>query len=164
MRVGRVPGGFDARRCALWREYRYFIWHGRICWPHARGFVWHRKRPWDAEKARSACGVLEGRHDFRAFCKTGECPEDSVRTIRRARYKKMGDLSLIIVRAPSFLMNMVRIMIGNIDKVARGEEPLSWLEGLLTGAERALSGVTAPPDGLFFWRAAYEEDIFKHSL
>jgi tRNA pseudouridine38-40 synthase len=159
-RVGRVPENFDARRCALWREYRYLVWHGRSCWPHIRGFVWHRKHRWDAEKARAAVHALEGRHDFRAFCKTGECPENSVRTLHRVRYKKMGDLSLIVVRAPSFLMNMVRIMVGNIDKVARGEEPLSWLEGLLSGAERVSSGMTAPPEGLFFWRAAYEENIF----
>jgi tRNA pseudouridine38-40 synthase len=58
-------------------------------------------------------------------------------------------------------MNMVRIMVGNIDKIARGEEPLSWLEGLLAGAERVLSGVTAPAEGLFFWRAAYNGDIFQ---
>jgi tRNA pseudouridine38-40 synthase len=74
--------------------------------------------------------------------------------------KKMGDMSLIVVRAQSFLMNMVRIMVGNIDKVARGEEPLSWLEGLLAGAERVSSGMTAPPDGLFFWRAAYKEHLY----
>ncbi|MDR1049390.1 MAG: tRNA pseudouridine(38-40) synthase TruA [Synergistaceae bacterium] len=160
MRAGRVPEDFDARRSALWREYRYFIWHGRSCWPHLRGFVWQRKRRWDAEKARLACRALEGSHDFRAFCKTGECPENSVRTLHRVRYKKMGDLSLIVVRAPSFLMNMVRIMVGNIDKVARGEEPLPWIEGLLNGAERVSSGMTAPPEGLFFWRAAYGGDIF----
>jgi tRNA pseudouridine38-40 synthase len=161
MRVGRVPEDFDARRSALWREYRYFVWHGRSCWPHLRGLVWQRTRRWAAEKARLACRALEGSHDFRAFCKTGECPENSVRTLHRVRYKKRGDLSLIVVRAPSFLMNMVRIMVGNIDKVARGEEPLSWLEGLLTGAERVSSGVTAPPDGLFFWRTAYEGDLFR---
>jgi tRNA pseudouridine38-40 synthase len=161
MRVGKVPEDFDARRSALWREYRYFVWHGRSCWPHIRGFVWQRKRPWDAEKARTASHAMEGTHDFRAFCKTGECPENSVRTLRRVRYRKMGDLSLIAVRAPSFLMNMVRIMVGNIDKVARGEESLSWLQGLLTGAERVASGMTAPPEGLFFWRAAYGENIFR---
>jgi tRNA pseudouridine38-40 synthase len=163
MRAARVPEDFDARRSALWREYRYFVWHGRICWPHMSGFVWHRRRRWDAEKARLACRALEGSHDFRAFCKTGECPENSVRTLLRVRYKKMGDLSLIVARAPSFLMNMVRIMVGNIDKVARGEEPLSWLEGLLAGAERVSSGVTAPPYGLFFWRAAYGENFFESS-
>jgi tRNA pseudouridine38-40 synthase len=157
MRVREVPRDFHARRSALWREYRYFVWHGRSCWPHLRNRVWWRKFPWDPGKVREACRILEGSHDFRAFCKTGECPEASVRTRSRARYKKMGNLSLILVRAPSFLMNMVRIMVGNIDKIGRGEEPLTWLEGLLSGTGRGASAMTAPAAGLYCWRAAYEE-------
>ncbi|MDR1979442.1 MAG: tRNA pseudouridine(38-40) synthase TruA [Synergistaceae bacterium] len=160
MRVERAPGDFHARRSALWREYRYFVWHGRSCWPHLRGFVWWRKRPWDGEKVRAACRMLEGNHDFRAFCKTGECPENSVRTLSRVRYKRMGDLSLIVTRAPSFLMNMVRIMVGNIDSIGRGEEPLSWLEALLGGTGRDASAMTAPAGGLYFWRVAYREFTF----
>ncbi|GHS88833.1 tRNA pseudouridine synthase A [Synergistales bacterium] len=159
MKIGRVSDEFHARRSALWREYRYFIWHGRSCPPFLRTVCWWRKYPWDACLARCACRALEGRHDFRAFCKTGECPEDGHRDISRVRYKTIGDLSIIVVRAPSFLMNMVRIMVGNIDKVARLEEPLSWLEGLLNGAERERSGMTAPADGLFFWRVAYEGEF-----
>ena len=168
MRVLRAPEGFHARYAALWREYRYFVWHGRSCWPHLRGLVWWRKRLWDEEKVREACRLLEGRHDFRAFCKTGECPEDSVRVLSRVRCKKMGGLTLLVVRAPSFLMNMVRVIVGNIDKVGCGKEPLSWLRWLLgetgqageRGLERKFSGVTAPADGLYFWRGAYRELSF----
>jgi tRNA pseudouridine38-40 synthase len=178
MRIERVSENFHARRSALWREYRYFIWHGRSCWPHLRGLVWWRKRPWDSVKVREACRILEGRHDFRAFCKTGECPEDSVRTLSRVCYKRravaQGELSLIVVRAPSFLMNMVRIIIGNLDRIGCGEEPTSWLEGLLgesersasamdrelSGADRRFSGATAPASGLYLWRVAYEEFSF----
>ena len=64
---------------------------------------------------------------------------------------------MLTVRAPSFLMNMVRILVGNVDAVARGRQPVSWLEGLLAGDERSQSAVTAPACGLYFWRAAYRE-------
>jgi tRNA pseudouridine38-40 synthase len=160
MEVRKTSKDFHARRSALWREYRYFVWHGRSCWPHLRGFVWWRKRPWDGENVRKACEILEGSHDFRAFCKTGECPENSVRTLSRVRYKRMGDLSLIVVRAPSFLMNMVRIMVGNIDRIGCGRESISWLQWLLGGTGRDASAMTAPAGGLYFWRAAYEEFTF----
>ncbi|MDR3231992.1 MAG: hypothetical protein LBT65_11180, partial [Synergistaceae bacterium] len=162
-----VPGDFHARRSALWREYRYFVWHGGSCLPHLRDLVWWNKRRWNEEKVRAACRILEGRHDFRAFCKTGECPEDSVRTLSRARCKKCGNLSLIVVRAPSFLMNMVRIIMGNIDRIGQEAEPLSWLEGLLgdpgreaSGVDRRFSGPTAPACGLYFWRVGYSEPVF----
>jgi tRNA pseudouridine38-40 synthase len=165
MQAFRVPEGFSARKSALWREYRYFVWHGVSCWPHLRGLVWWRKRFWDRDRVREACRILEGTHDFRAFCKTGECPENSSRTLHFARYKKKGNLSLIAVRAPSFLMNMVRIMVGNLDRIGCGKEPAAWLKGLLGeegGAPRNRedSGVTAPACGLYFWRAAYKEFAF----
>jgi len=166
MRARRVPDGFDARRSALWREYRYFIWHGRSCWPHLRDMVWWCKHQWNADSVRQACRILEGRHDFRAFCKTEECPEESMRTISSLRYKKIGLLSIVIARAPSFLTNMVRIIVGSLDRVGRGDEPTSWLKELLgeSGAaepHRKFSGITAPACGLYFWRAAYEDVDFS---
>jgi tRNA U38,U39,U40 pseudouridine synthase TruA len=67
---------------------------------------------------------------------------------------------MIVVRAPSFLMNMVRIMVGNIDKIGCGKEPLSWLQSLLNGIGRDASAMTAPASGLYFWRVAYREFTF----
>jgi len=118
------------------------------------------------KSVREACRILEGDHDFRAFCKTGECPKESTRTILRLRCKKIGSLSIVIVRAPSFLMNMVRIIVGSLDSVGRGDEPASWFRELLGEAgatrkpERKFSGVTAPACGLYFWRTAYEDVDF----
>ena len=157
MGVYPVSERFDARRSALWREYRYFIWHGWVCPPHLNGLVWWRKVPWAIDRARAACRLLEGEHDFRAFCKTGECPERSVRTLERVRCRRWGPMTVLSVRAPSFLMNMVRIIVGNVDAVARGKESLNWLEALLAGDERSRSAVTAPACGLYFWRAGYRE-------
>lgn len=165
VKVFPVAPDFNARRSALWREYRYFVWHGWVCPPHLNGRVWWRKVDWDLDLARSACRLLEGEHDFRAFCRTGECPEQSVRTLSRLRLQRWGAMSVLTVRAPSFLMNMVRILVGNIDAVARTRwgspggkrRPLSWLEKLLSGVERSGSAMTAPACGLWFWRAAYKE-------
>jgi len=66
-------------------------------------------------------------------------------------------MTVLSVRAPSFLMNMVRILVGNLDAVARGKASLDWLEGLLAGDKRSRSAVTAPACGLYFWRAGYRE-------
>jgi uncharacterized protein YfaS (alpha-2-macroglobulin family) len=68
-------------------------------------------------------GININMNDFRAFCKAGECPEKSARTISRLRDKKIGGLAIVTARAPSFLTNMVRIIVGSLDRVGRGEEP-----------------------------------------
>ena len=157
MKVFRVQSDFNARRSALWREYRYFIWHGWVCPPVLNNYVWWRKgKAWDMDLAREACAMIEGRHNFRAFCRAGECPPDSFRTIERVRLRNRGPLSVITVRAPSFLTNMVRIIVGNVNAIALGKESLSWLSGLLEGGEREESAMTVPACGLWFWKVKYD--------
>lgn len=156
MRASYVPDDFDARRSAISREYKYFVWHGWVCPPFLNGFVWWRKgKPWNMDIAREACRLIQGRHNFKAFCKTGECPDDPFRTIDTLRIRNRGNLSIITVRARSFLTNMVRIIVGNINAVSLGRNNLAWLEELLSGRERDESAMTAPACGLWFWRATY---------
>ena len=159
MKAEVVDEAFDARRSAIWREYRYFIWHGWVCPPALNNYVWWRKgKAWDMDIAREACRMLQGRHNFRAFCRAGECPPDPFRTIDVVRLRNRGPLSILTVRARSFLTNMVRIIVGNIDTIALGKEPLSWLEGLLSGGERSASAMTVPASGLWFWKVHYGKE------
>lgn len=154
-----VPGTFDARRSALWREYRYFIWHGNAPAPLLRGRAWWNKQRWDNARARAACALYVGSHDFRAFCRTAECPDRTTRTILRATLHRQGNLSVFAVRGNAFLTNMVRIMVGNIDAVGRGREDLSWISDLLSGRCRDESAMTAPAEGLYLWQVGYGEGI-----
>ena len=161
MRAYYVPENFNARYSALSREYKYFVYHGHVCPPVMNNFVWHRKSSakWDMTLARKACGMIQGRHNFRAFCRAGECPDDPFRTIDTLRIRTRGNLSIISVKAQSFLTNMVRIIVGNIDTVATGKKSLAWLEELLTGSERTESAMTVPACGLWFWRVNYESNL-----
>ena len=123
-------------------------------------FVWWRKgKPWDMELAKRACKLIEGRHNFRAFCRAGECPDDPFRTINSLRIRNRGELSIISVKAPSFLTNMVRIITGNINSIALGKNSLEWLESLLTGSERDKSAMTVPACGLWFWKVYYSSGL-----
>ncbi|MCL1875747.1 MAG: tRNA pseudouridine(38-40) synthase TruA [Synergistaceae bacterium] len=155
MDVFSVDESFDARRSALWREYRYFVYHGSSCLAPLRPFVWWNRCFWDLEQVRTACRLLTGRHDFRAFCKAAECPENSVRTLLRVSCKRIGRMTMLQVRGEAFLNNMVRIIVGNLDRVGRGEVTAGWMRELLSGMNRIESGMTAPSSGLFFWRVGY---------
>ena len=156
MKIFIVPENFNARRSALYREYKYFIWHGSVCPPMLNNFVWWRKgKIWNMETAREACKLIEGRHNFKAFCRAVECPEDSFRTIDKLKIRNRKNLSIISVRAKSFLTNMVRIIVGNINSVSTGKNSLEWLDSLLSGSSRENSAMTAPACGLWFWKAKY---------
>ena len=160
MRARLVPEDFNARYSATSREYRYFIWNDWVCPPMLNNYVWWRKgKAWDMNIAREACNLIQGRNNFKAFCRSTECPEDPFRTIDSLRIRQHGNLSIISVKAQSFLTNMVRIIVGNIDRVASGKNSLEWLEGLLSGNERAESAMTVPACGLWFWRVNYESNL-----
>lgn len=157
MKVFHVPDDFNARRSALSREYKYFIWHGAVCPPMLNNFVWWRKgKPWNMDLAKQACELIQGRHNFKAFCRVGECPDDPFRTIDSLRIRNKGNLSIVSVKAQSFLTNMVRIIIGNVNSIALGKNNLAWLKDLLAGSERTDSAMTAPACGLWFWRVNYK--------
>ncbi|MBQ7217265.1 MAG: tRNA pseudouridine(38-40) synthase TruA [Synergistaceae bacterium] len=159
MKIYPVSSDFNARKSALLREYKYFVYHGYVCPPVMNNFVWWRKgRNWDMDLARKACTMIQGRHNFRAFCKTGECPEDPCRTIDSIRLRNRGGLSILTLKAQSFMTNMVRIIVGNVNSVALGKNSLAWLEGLLSGRERSESAMTVPACGLWFWRVKYSSE------
>jgi tRNA pseudouridine38-40 synthase len=130
---------------------------GGACYPQVRPYVWwNGRRRWDMERIREACTRFAGTHDFGAFCRASECPENSERTIYSMTVASRGPLVRFRVRGNAFLTNMVRIMIGTIDKTGTGEWPLDIIDGLLKGSDRTEAGPTAPAGGLTLQRVGYE--------
>ncbi|MDT8284436.1 MAG: tRNA pseudouridine(38-40) synthase TruA [Thermovirgaceae bacterium] len=154
--VARVHEKFNARHSALWREYVYFIWKGSGCPPQIKPFVWRNSLPWDDLAVRSVCRTLKGRHDFSAFCRKNDRPENTVRTIMCAGFSRSGPLCRVRIRGRSFLTNMMRIILGSIDLVASGKRDVAWFESLLEGGTRCEAGPTAPASGLFLWKVGYD--------
>jgi tRNA pseudouridine38-40 synthase len=161
MGTAQVPLAFHARKSAISREYRYFIWNSPTCFPHIRPYVlWQPGKRFNWRKAADAARLLEGTHDFRAFCRKADAPENTLRTVIRSRIYARGKLILYRVVANGFLTNMVRIMAGNLMDVARGRSDESKIAGLLrNGADRSEGADTPPPSGLFLWRVNYSETI-----
>jgi len=157
MRMISVEESFDARRSALWREYVYFIWMDNVCFPHIREMVWHNPRTWSVPEVDQCCSLFEGKHDFSAFCKASELPENSVREVFRMTYRRKGSLAFVRIKANAYLTNMVRIMIGSLDLVATGKKDPTWIKDLLSGKPRVDAGPTAPANGLFLWKIGYEQ-------
>lgn len=164
LRTVPVTPDFKARHDACYREYVYFLWTGDSCYPHLAPFVWHNRRwrcPRTRERLRECCRLLEGTHDFRAFCRSVDCPEDSRRTLHVVSLASRGPLVRLRIRGRGFLTNMVRIIVGSLDDIAKGKGDPRWLASLLQGRPREEAGRTAPAQGLFFWKAGYEPSIWR---
>lgn len=158
MRLVKAPReDFHARFDAKSREYIYFVWNAAVIYPALEPYVcWLKAGGYDWQSASLACACLEGRHNFDAFCRPVKRPDDPVRTIYRARLSKKGHLIRLHLTGSGFLNNMVRIIMGHLELVARGAKEPEWIKTLLTETgERNGRGRTFPPSGLFLWKINY---------
>jgi tRNA pseudouridine38-40 synthase len=150
-----APEGFDARRAARGKIYRYEIWNHLVRSPlHGRG-SWHCRAPLDLHAMREAAALLVGEHDFRGF-RAADCDRlSTVRVIRRFELGRQGALITAHVEGTAFLKHMVRILMGTLVGVGRGEMDQAAVRHVLDSGDRTRAGVTAPARGLSLLRVIY---------
>jgi tRNA pseudouridine38-40 synthase len=151
-----VPEAFDANQDALRKLYRYVIHDGAVPSPFLRRYACQSRHPLDAAAMRRAAEPLKGRHDFSSFETEGSPRMSSVRTILHLAVNRVGDWIWIDVEGDGFLYNMVRAIAGTLMNVGRGYWPESQVAAILESRDRTQAGPTAPAQGLFLMRVAYD--------
>jgi tRNA pseudouridine38-40 synthase len=148
-----APDGFDARRDAVSRTYRYRVFTRRAASPFERGRAWHRSRlPPRAELDAMAAGLL-GTHDFTAFTPTQTDHVRFERDVMRAEWVDAGaDVLEFWIEADTFMRHMVRTLVGTM---LSGRHDAAALRELLSGRPRAEAGDTAPAHGLYLESVRY---------
>jgi tRNA pseudouridine38-40 synthase len=147
----RVPSGFDPRRAARYREYRYTVWNGPRSPLHERQALGVRI-PLDTAAMERAGSVFIGRHDFATF---GVSDRSTVRTVMAVRVRRAGRVVTIDVRADSFLRGQVRRMVACLIEVGLGKLVIEAVRVALAGPGPALGGASAPARGLCLRRVVF---------
>jgi tRNA pseudouridine38-40 synthase len=143
------PDGFDARRSARGKRYRYVVENLDTRAPLSRRTAWQLFRPLDVGAMRAAARHLVGRHDFAAFQAADCAAHHAVREVRRLDV--LGDPGgriEVVVEATAFVKHMVRNFVGTLVEVGLGKRAPGSLPALLEGRDRRAAGRTAPPQGL----------------
>ncbi len=161
-----APEGFDARRSAIARRYRYDILRTRSPGPLARLTTWHVPGELDLRAMRLAADTFLGSHDFSAFCKR---PPDHLGPITRrvtdTRLSSIEDPPRLRfeIEANAFCHHMVRSIVATIVGVGQGSLTAADLvSALRTGSaskERAHGGQMARPEGLCLELVRYPLDL-----
>jgi tRNA pseudouridine38-40 synthase len=147
--AGVEPDGFDARRSASGKRYRYRIENGRTRAPLSRQFAWQQFRPLDVAAMRGAAAHLVGRHDFAAFQASDCACDHAVRDLTRLDVLgEPGGRIDLVVEATAFVKHMVRNLTGTLVEVGLGKRTPASVADLLASGDRTKAGPTAPPQGL----------------
>ena len=155
-RASVEPDGFDARRSALGKRYRYRILNVPARAPLSRLHSWWVRRPLELEAMARAAGPLVGRHDFAAF-QAADCEaRHAVREVRRLEVTgRSGGEVEVVVEATAFVKHMVRNLVGTLVEVGLGRRDAASIAELLASRDRRRAGRTAPPQGLVLEEVFY---------
>jgi tRNA pseudouridine38-40 synthase len=155
-----MPDEFHARKAAHSKSYRYVIYNRRFPSPFFERYAWHVLAPLDIELMRQAARYLIGLHDFSSF-QSAECnsPTPVKRVIGCDLRVPDQDPHLIYfeIQAESYLMHMIRIVIGTLADVGTGKLTVSDFQRILAARKRSLAGMTAPGQGLFLLKIFYRD-------
>jgi tRNA pseudouridine38-40 synthase len=149
--------GFDARRSATGRVYRYTVRNDPVADPFTARTAWHVPAPLDLPAMRLACDALHGEQDFSSFCRRPPVPDASlVRIVRDARWHDLGEGMLRFdIEASAFCHQMVRSIVGTLVDVGLGKKRAGQMTSIVRAQDRSKAAQPAPPHGLCLWQVQY---------
>ncbi len=150
-RVARVAAGFNPSQAALGKTYHYWILRGTLRDPFLHGRAWRVHERLDVAAMQREAQALLGTHDFAAFRGSADRRENTVRTIDVAGLAELPGQPRCLtfeIRGDRFLYHMVRIIVGTLVDIGRGNCQPGAFERAFQSGQRTDLGMTAPPDGL----------------
>ena len=145
---------FHARLNAKTKTYRYRIWNSEAPCVFDRRYVTVLPEELDMDAMKQAAALLEGEHDFSAFCAAKSKKKSTVRQVYSIEIQRKGEELQLDFTGNGFLYNMVRIMVGTLVEVGMGlRTPESVAD--LFGASRAGAGRLMAAQGLCLMEVTY---------
>lgn len=164
LRSSAAPENFDANRSAKKKTYCY-----RMYLSPRRNPLKDRYSEWvkgsvDIEKLRHISGAFVGKHDFKAYQKSGSQVITTVREVYSVEvrtHENRTDTDIeIYVTGGGFLYNMVRTIAGTMLYYASGSLTEEEVVRSIAQCDRSAVGKTMPAKGLTLEEVDYGFNLF----
>jgi tRNA pseudouridine38-40 synthase len=161
----QVNSRWHARFSASWRRYRYSIYTDHQPNLFVRPFAWHYyHEPLDTTQMQAAIEPLIGKHDLTAFHRANSGRAHSWVEVQAAKCDREGPLIHIEIQANGFLYGMVRLLVGLLVQVGKGERSPEEFTQLWVNQRRDEVKYSAPACGLCLLRVGYPEFPFPQKV
>jgi len=163
--VHRMRPGFDARRSATARRYRYLLGtDDAAASPFRKPYEWvlSGAGALDVSALHSAATALLGEHDFRGLAAAGANTAHYRCRVALAEWapRAAGMGMAFTVEADRFLHHMVRFIVGTMVDIALGRRPPADFPRLLAATDNQAASPPAPPEGLYLEAVQYPPDLY----
>jgi tRNA pseudouridine38-40 synthase len=160
-----VAPDWHARFSASWRRYRYTIYCESRPNLFVRPFSWHYYHaPLDESLIQAALTPLIGKHHLAAFHRANSGRTHSWVDVQAAECYRNGSFIHIEIQANGFLYGMVRLLVGMLVQVGRGELHPKHFTELWINQRREEVKYAAPAKGLCLLRVGYPDSPFPPEL
>jgi len=155
--IEKTDSSFNIIQHPKIKEYIYMFSFGEKIHPFAASLMISFLDKLDIELMKKGASLFVGRHDFRTYCARANENKEFVRTIDSCEIIKNNHYSasffpessyLLIVRGKGFMRNQIRLMMGALYLLGKGEIDLDFIKNsLLPNSELRLTYI-APASGL----------------
>lgn len=153
----QVEPRFHARFSCTGKTYTYRIWNSDEPNVFERNYLYHLHEPLDVPAMRRAAEDLCGTHDYKAFCSLKRTKKSTVRRVDCITIQELGPELLFTFEGNGFLYHMVRILVGTLLEVGRGNLQPEEMGDILVSQDRKRAGETVPACGLCLVDVRYEK-------
>ena len=153
----QVEPRFHARFSCTGKTYTYRIWNSDEPNVFERNYLYHLHETLDVPAMRRAAEDLCGTHDYKAFSSLKRTKKSTVRRVDCITIQELGPELLFTFEGNGFLYHMVRILVGTLLEVGRGNLQPEEMGDILVSQDRKRAGETVPACGLCLVDVRYEK-------
>ncbi|WP_274475445.1 tRNA pseudouridine(38-40) synthase TruA [Mangrovimonas aestuarii] len=163
--IREVDAEFNIINSSKLKEYVYIFTHGQKCHPFCAPMMTTILDPLDIEIMKQGAKLFEGTHHFKSYCYKATDNGEYIREIELCEITENRLIKanffpeesyMMTIRGKGFMRNQIRLMMGALIKLGKGEISLDFIEHTLKPDVHEHMEYIAPASGLMLNKLKFE--------